>query len=47
VRQWRYPPQAQSCRHQVPFEFTFDESLASSAGRSNNSSKPTPLRGAA
>ena len=47
IRQWRYPPQARACRHQVPFEFKFDESLTTSAGRSNNSFKPKPLRGSA
>ena len=46
VRQWRYPPQAKSCRHQVPFEFEFDESLIPSADRPNNAFKPTPLRSA-
>lgn len=47
VRQWRYPPQAKSCRHQVPFEFEFDENHISPTGRSNNSFKSTSLRGAA
>ena len=47
VRQWRYPPQARSCRHRVPFDFKFDETLSPSAGRSNNSFKPNPLRGSA
>jgi hypothetical protein len=47
VAQWRYPPRQQSCRHQVPVEFQVEASSGSSAGRSNNSFKPNPLRGSA
>ncbi|KAB2906914.1 MAG: hypothetical protein F9K30_24220 [Dechloromonas sp.] len=46
VSQWRYPQQPQACRHQVPVEFQMDDS-SSTAGRSNNSFKPMPLRGTA
>jgi hypothetical protein len=47
IVQWRYPPRQQSCRHQVPVEFQVAGSAGSSAGRSNNSFKPNPLRGSA
>jgi hypothetical protein len=46
VAQWRYPHRQLACIHQVSMEFQTDSSSAP-AGRSNNSSKPTPLRGAA
>jgi len=47
VRQWRYPPQAQPCRHQVPFKFEFDANLDPSAGIPSNSLRPDPLDGPA
>jgi len=46
VAQWRYPRRQHACRHQVPVEFQVDGAGAT-AGRANNSFKPTPLRGAA
>ena len=46
VAQWRYPYRPHACRHQVPVEFQVAGS-GPTAGRSNNSFKPTPLRGAA
>ena len=47
VAQWRYPARGSSCRHQVPVEVQFTDLSSSAVGRSNNSFKPTPLRGAA
>jgi len=47
VTQWRYPARGNSCRHQVPVEVQFKDLSSSAVGRSNNSFKPTPLRGAA
>ncbi|WP_394002089.1 hypothetical protein ACF3M1_15315 [Luteimonas sp. WGS1318] len=46
VAQWRYPHRRQACRHQVPVEFQAG-SVSATAGRSNNSFKPMPLRGTA
>jgi hypothetical protein len=46
VVQWRYPPRQQACRHQIPIEFQLEGS-SPTAGRSNNSFKPNPLRGSA
>ena len=46
VAEWRYPLREQACRHQVPVEFHFEGS-SPTAGRSNNSFKPNPLRGSA
>ena len=46
VAQWRYPHRQHSCRHQVPIEFRAEDS-SPTAGRSNNSFKPNPLRGSA
>ena len=46
VAQWRYPSRQRACRHQVPVELQV-AGTDPMAGRSNNSSKPTPLRGAA
>ena len=46
VAQWRYPHRQHACRHQVPVEFQV-EGASTTAGRSNNSFKPKPLRGSA
>jgi hypothetical protein len=46
VAQWRYPHSQHACRHQVPVEFRAKDA-GSTAGRSNNSFKPMPLRGTA
>lgn len=47
VSQWRYPTRGNWCSHEVPIEVQFTDSSSSAAGRSKNSFKPTPLRGAA
>jgi hypothetical protein len=47
VAQWRYPPRERACRQSVPIEFKIDGSSSTTAGGSNNSFKPKPLRGSA
>jgi hypothetical protein len=47
VTHWRYPAQKHSCKHKVAIELQQDDLRGAPAVRSNNSFKPTPLRGAA
>ena len=46
VVRWRYPRRQHACRHQATVEFQAT-AAGPTAGRPNNSFKPTPLRGTA
>jgi hypothetical protein len=43
VKQWQYPQQLRPCRHQVPFEFIWDDISSSAAGRRINTPSATHL----